>query len=421
MSVTTIGNSTISIKNGNIGIGTTNPTSALTLFGDTRISGAISGSVLKNTVDNNDLYSTFNTTNSATGKFLNWLTTVSNEAKRGWWSKATTPVFSTITASGTLIANGYTSGVLIPDGRVIFVPTDASTIGIFNPFTNLYSLGPSATGYCCGVLIPDGRVVCVPRDAANIGIYSPTTNSIQLITPGASLPGGVFSFQYQGGVLLPNGNVAFIPFKANNIGIFNPLTSTFSVLTTNVPTSTDKYQGGVLLPDGRVICVPFSIGTIGIYTPAADASGLGTFTNTSVSATGYDGGVLLPDGRVVFAPYTATTIGLYTPGTGEGTFTTASGITLASGDKYIGGTLLPDGTVLLTNWGGTDMRLYDPIANTTSIPITGITVYSYRNGVLIPDGRVICPPGNVDGKIGIVSGFSPVSVERCLHPCFNAF
>ena len=410
MSVTNIGDGTIHIKNGNIGIGTTNPTSALTIAGNIRLSGTVSAYVLNNISDNSDIY-------AANSNFLTWLTNVSNEAKKGWW-RITTPVFTTITASGTLIADGYTSGVLIPDGRVIFIPTFASTIGIFNPFTNSYSVGPSATGYSCGVLLPDGRVVCVPRNATNIGIYNPSANTMELVTPSESLVG---TFKYQGAVLLPNGNVAFIPNTANNIGIFNPTTMTFSVLTSNVPTSTNKYQGGVLLPDGRVICVPFSIGTIGIYTPAADAVGLGTFTNTSVSATGYSGGVLLPDGRVVFVPHAATTIGLYTPDTGEGTFTTAPDITLASGNKYIGGTLLPDGTVLFTNWGGTDIRLYDPIANTTSAPITGITANSYRNGVLIPDGRVICPHGNVNGRIGIISGFPPVPKERCLHPCFNKF
>ena len=420
MSIKKLGDGLINIINGNVGIGITNPTSKLSIKGNVAISGTVSASSVVNSTAN--VNEPFTVSNVSGGKFLNWLISITTEAKQSWWATSSALQFSTIVASGTLVTNGFSASVLIPDGRVIFIPNNASTIGIFNPVTSTYTLGPSATGYSCGVLIPDGRVVCVPYTAANIGIYNPNTNTMELVTPGSSLPGGSESLQYNCGVSMPNGNVAFIPYLANNIGIFNPYTKVFSILTTNVPTGS-KYHNGVLLPDGRIICVPSGATTIGIYTPSSNSSGTGTFTNTSLSATGYNGGVLLIDGRVLFVPYDATSVGFYTPdsdGVSQGTFAASTTIINSSGAKFIGGTLLQDGRVLFSNWGGTDLRLYDPATNTTTTSIAAnFAKNSYTNGTLIPDGRVILPPGNIDGKIGIVSGLPKISIERCLHPCFN--
>jgi streptogramin lyase len=420
MSVTNIGNGTITIKNGNIGIGTTNPTSALTIVGDTSFSGTISAAVLKTTTDN-DVYMTFNTANAATGKFLNWLTKVSNEAKRSWWSSTNnTHVFSSVAA-----AAGYAGGVLLPDGRVVFVPYNTVTIGIFDPTTNIFSNsisigGAASNRYYGGVLLPDGRVMFIPRGAGNIGLFNPSSNTFSTVLSGIG--------EYYSGVLLPNGRVLLAPFGASNLGIFDPATETMSYITENVPTLAngfgDKYTGGVLLPDGRVVFVPVAAPNIGIYTPAIDNSNLGTFSEIlpSVPVTGstgrYGGGVLLSDGRVLFVPYLATAILLFDPSTN-----TFSATIPATG--YLGGVLLPDGRVLFVpgTSSAPNIGIFDPSTNLFSnvVVASGITgTVKYRGGVLLPDGRVILVPFQTT-LIGIVSGFPSVPKERCLHPCFNKF
>merc|ERR1740129_1934646 len=57
--------------------------------------------------------------------------------------------------------DNYHGGVLLPDGRVVFVPTDAASVGLYDPSTNKFTLGPSVGSeklkYVGGVQLPDGR------------------------------------------------------------------------------------------------------------------------------------------------------------------------------------------------------------------------------------------------------------------------
>ena len=69
----------------------------------------------------------------------------------------------------------YEGGVLLPDGRVVFVPHSAASVGVYDPATNMFTAGPSAGSgayrYLGGVLMPDGRVVFVPHSGSSAGIY----------------------------------------------------------------------------------------------------------------------------------------------------------------------------------------------------------------------------------------------------------
>ena len=197
-----------------------------------------------------------------------------------WASGAT---FGTI--AGAPGGYAHVGGVLLPDGRVVFVPTNGTTIGIFNPVTNAYSTVPGVTlpggaTYFGGVLLPDGRVVFVPHKAFTIGIFNPATNVYSAITPSPALSG---NNSYLGGVLLPDGRVVFVPANATTIGLFNPVTDTYSVITPSpaLP-GAGAYAGGVLLPDGRVVFVPDGTTTVGLFninTPASKSMCLHPFFN----------------------------------------------------------------------------------------------------------------------------------------------
>jgi hypothetical protein len=66
-------------------------------------------------------------------------------------------------------------GVLLPDGRVLFIPYNATTFCIFNPLTNTYNLiagAPGGGAYVGGTLLPDGRVILVPATNTKIGIIN---------------------------------------------------------------------------------------------------------------------------------------------------------------------------------------------------------------------------------------------------------
>merc|ERR1719326_896155 len=75
----------------------------------------------------------------------------------------------------------FVGGVLLPNGRVVFVPVNSATVGLFDPSTNTLTSGPTAGSgqnkFCGGVLLPNGRVVFVPWSSATVGLFDPSTNT----------------------------------------------------------------------------------------------------------------------------------------------------------------------------------------------------------------------------------------------------
>jgi hypothetical protein len=104
-------------------------------------------------------------------------------------------------------------------------------------YGNVLSVSVTSNAYSGGVYLPDGRVVFVTSNCTNIGIFNPSTSAFASV---AGVPPG-----YNGGVLLPNGNVFFAP-QTSNIGLFNPVTSKFS----NVGPLSGQSYNGVLAPEG---------------------------------------------------------------------------------------------------------------------------------------------------------------------------
>ena len=88
-------------------------------------------------------------------------------------------------------------------------------MGLLGTLTVGPSAGSGIDKYEGGVLLPDGRVVFVPRSAASVGVYDPATNKL---TAGPSI--GLGDYKYTGGVLLPDGRVVFVPFFAASVGIY---------------------------------------------------------------------------------------------------------------------------------------------------------------------------------------------------------
>lgn len=284
------------------------------------------------------------------------------------------------------VGAGYRGGVLLADGRVFCVPSNATTAKIYNPVTNTVSVAggvfPGANAYYGGVLLPDGRVFCSPTGATSASIYNPVTDT-------TTVAGGIFPgpFAYIGSVLLPNGKVFCVPFNATSATIYDPVTDTTTVAGGSFPGSF-AYIGGVLLPDGRVFCVPCNTTTATIYDPATDTTTVagGVFPGASA----FFGGVLLPNGRVFCVPFNATAATIYDPITD--TTTVAGGSFLGSG-AYSGGVLLPDGRVFCVPSNETSATIYDPVADTTTA-VSGVFpgASAFFGGVLLPDGRVFCVP-----------------------------
>lgn len=415
------GNSTyqhvcLQTRGGNVGIGTTNPTTALQVNGAVTVTGLITAG------SDMGLYLTPSATNSQA--IISYFQKTTNVLRPSgvvpFWANSVK--FST--AGTTPGSMDYTGGVLLSDGRVVFVPSFSSAIGLFNPTTNIFStvtMSPTPAGgaYRGGVLLPDGRVVFVPSNATTIGLFDPTAATpYSIITPVTPNNLTLGSQAYSGGVLLPNGSVVFVPYKAPRAGLFDPTTNSFIFVGPTI-SGGHYYFGGVLLPDGRVVFVPNFTTTVGLFNYVDNS-----ITAFTVSATSliYNGGVLLPDGRVVFVPGgAATKVGLFNPV--DNSYTSTGNI--SGGGQAAGGVLLSDGRVIFIPSVTANIRLYDPILNTVTNAYDMGTVILYSSGgfsggVLLPDGRVVFVPNSVN-TVGIFT--IPFSAPRdmCLSPYLNKY
>ena len=113
----------------------------------------------------------------------------------------------------------FIGGILAPNGKIIFVPYNSSTIGIYDPITNSYSEKDHETNgnylFSGGVLAPNGKIIFVPLSSSTIGIYDPITN-----TYNDGYSHNSISYAFWGGVLAPNGKIIFVPHNLNYVGIF---------------------------------------------------------------------------------------------------------------------------------------------------------------------------------------------------------
>ena len=72
-------------------------------------------------------------------------------------------------------SNSFSGGVLLPDGRVYYVPFGSTTARIYDPvadeLTTPSGTYPGSSAFTGGVLLPDGRVFCVPHLSTTARLY----------------------------------------------------------------------------------------------------------------------------------------------------------------------------------------------------------------------------------------------------------
>jgi hypothetical protein len=159
----------------------------------------------------------------------NWIVSSCNATQKVGWSTSQAPVYSNITR-GPLGKGDYSGSVYLPDGRVLFVPGNASAIGIYNPktiqFTSVSGTSPYFNG---GVLLPSGNVLFAPQ-TSNIGLFNPVNLTFSNST---SVPGGAYN------AVLTSNNVILAPqgTPSNIINFTNGVCSNVRAL---LP-SQDKY------------------------------------------------------------------------------------------------------------------------------------------------------------------------------------
>ena len=427
LNVTTLNTVSIYGQSGSVGIGTaTNLGAALQVQGNVYASNGfqVANLSLSGTIYyNEDLfkrgpYLLPNPSNAA--PIQAWISATCNassQPSRSWWATSQAPVYANV-AGGPLSGIGnFQGGVLLPDGRVLFCPYGQTNIGIFNPFTSLFtSIAPlganiPVNSFNSPVLLPTGNVIFVPQSSsANIVAYNPLTSiASNVYKPGAS---------FYGAVLDPTGNVVMMPLSTgSNIGSYNPVLNTFSNI---VKVGNDNgIQAAVLLPNGNVVGIPSGNSNIIQYNPLTNPPTVSNSFNLGGSGTGkFLGGVLSPNGNVVMVPFSGTVasnIGVFNPTT----LAYSNVITNTGSSAYAGGVLLPSGNIIMAPFNSSNVGMFDPVALTYSNSVlVGST--GFAGATLLPSGQVVFVPYN-SANVGVLNTMVPAPKEFCLSPFFNKY
>jgi hypothetical protein len=154
----------------------------------------------------------------------NWISATCNAVSQpteGWWATSSAPSYGNVTAQP-----GYSGGVYLPDGRLLFAPSTTSNIGIYTPDAGLFSIiNGAAPGFGGGVLLPNGNVVFAPQ-FSNVGMFNPVSYQFSNIL---QRPSNAYN-----AVLTSNG-IAFTPLNAADSAVVLYTTTAVNVLTREGP------------------------------------------------------------------------------------------------------------------------------------------------------------------------------------------
>ena len=107
--------------------------------------------------------------------------------------------------------SGYSSSVLLTNGRIALVPDNASKVVVLDQYTNTLTDGPTLTGYSSGVKRSDGTVVLSPYGATNIQVLAASG----LTTTSVTATGGYI------GAAMSGTTTVFVPGSSDNVRLLS--------------------------------------------------------------------------------------------------------------------------------------------------------------------------------------------------------
>lgn len=284
----------------------------------------------------------------------------------------------------------WTTSVLMPNGRVMFVPFNATRSITYNVDTDTYTVHsgsyPGGGAYNGACLMRDGRVF--------MGAYSSTKSRIfDFANNTSSIPAPTWAgtTAHLCPMLMPDGNIYMMTRSALTASIYFPSLDSASYVSRGFPTN--AWQGGCVMADGRIYHCPSSITSSFAFDPS-------TYTYTKLGGT-YPGGsnpfvgsVLLPDGRIFNIPFTATKAYIYNPSTDT---VTTSSVTFPGSNAFLLGCLTSDGQVFMSPANQFRPWIWNPQTDTywtasSFDPAWHAGTLGYSGAHTLLDGRILSAP-----------------------------
>jgi hypothetical protein len=289
------------------------------------------------------------------------------------------PATRTFTQLNIAVPEGIKNGILLPDGRVCFIPGGGRYITFWSPQTDIVTtstidLGASEN-YNGGTLLADGNIMLTPykRQDGTV-IYNPVDDTVtQIYSSAFTAPGGK---SFYSGILSLDGEWVYLtPHDSPQmvkVSTKYPHAVKFVGAGTLNLTTYGSFSSSVLLPNGNIFLTPFNSSTAVIYNPILDTFekvGENKFTENNEN---YVTSIPLPDGRVCMIPYNAGYVAYYDYRSNTVTFSEAIGT--GSSKKYLGATILEDGDVFIAPYLSRQVAIigFSNLQSFTRSTITGM-------------------------------------------------
>jgi len=286
----------------------------------------------------------------------------------------------------------FAGGVVSRDGSIIAIPSNASRVMKYVPFTNSTSfigdnLGEGTCKWCCGIRVKDiiyGILYCSSR-ILKINTTNDTTSLV-----GDDLGGG---FKWTSGALAHDGRIYCMPFGGAHILCFDPATDATSLVGgRDILAGLDgcRYSGTVVANDGCLYGIPFDADRVLKYIPS---SGITTFIGGHLGAGGekWMGGALASDGNIYAAPNQSNNILCINTLRQS---TTPVGCDLPTEYGWDGATIGENGYLYFTPSYSKQIVKFNPMNQSTTLLISDFDHSSFSSGTLGHDGHLYLIPSS---------------------------
>ena len=316
----------------------------------------------------------------------------------------------------------FTGAVLANNGKVIFAPSDADVVGVFDPCDGTFEtvdVGAKVTGirkFSAAALAKDGRVIFAPSHANGVGVFDPTDNSFEVVD--ISLTS---QWKFIGAATANNGKVILAPLNAGGVGVFDPSDDSFELVGISSALGDWVFGGAAAAKNGLIIFPPMACQSgchrnVGLFNPMDNSFELVDFSATLPTGGAFNEAVVASNGEVIFAPRDADVVGVFNPVTKVLRLVNTG---LTGPVKFTGAALANDGKVIFAPTNADAVGIFDP--SDDSFELASISTQVGSGGanlfgaVLASNGNVVFSP-STSQYVGIFNPSRSPPTPCCLIP-----
>lgn len=212
----------------------------------------------------------------------------------------------------------YIGGIVGGNGKIYCIPYDASQVMVIDPSKSFDQLSfietnvddisgyPGTSGkWRNGVLLPDGRIMAAPYNATTILLIDPSNDSVSVYDPGSQVPWVIGSEKYSD-IVFTNNRPHLIPHRATSIVSIDFGMSPVEVEETDLKIGNDALiWSAVLGQNGRIYCIPRRINNVVEFNPETkEVIRTGNLSQGSnIDFNKFSASVLAQNGTIYGFPY----------------------------------------------------------------------------------------------------------------------